>query len=130
MPDTPPRDARVSNLLLNIIVYPGLGTIREGRLAVGLSQVLLATVGLLVFALGSFGLFDWISSNGFGDDPSGVLQKIKEDPDIAARIAEAHSANPAVALGGVSVMSLVFFGMFAICASWTWCLFQFLLRRK
>jgi len=130
MADSPPREQSVANLLLNIIVYPGLGTVREGRVRVGLAQGFMATAGILIFAWGSFDLFDWISSNGFGEDPSSVLRKMKDDPSVATRIAEAYSANPAVALGRVSAMSLVFSGVFAICASWLWCFFQFLFRRK
>lgn len=114
--------ASAKSVALNLLFFPGIGTLVDGKVKSGWTQLIVAGTGLGVMFVGWNSLLSWaggVLGLGGGDR---VLEALTVAPDFLMQLTEANLQSPAVVGGGVRSTTLIFSGGVAFLFSWGWCL--------
>lgn len=116
------RGASAKSGALNLLFFPGIGTLVDGNVKSGWMQLVVAGAGLGIMLLGWNSLLSWaggVLGLGAGDR---VLETLTGAPDFLMQLAEANLQSPAVVGGVVRSTTLIFSGGVVFLFAWGWCL--------
>lgn len=116
------RVTSARSVALNLLFFPGIGTLVDGKVKSGWTQLIAAGVGLGAVLVGWNSLLSWAGGVlGLGGADR-VLETLTGAPDFLMQLAEANLQSPAVVVGGVRSTTLIFSGGVVFLFSWGWCL--------